>query len=323
MNGRSKVYVDGSRSDIRVPFTEVELSDGDPPVRLYDTSGPGSDPEVGPAAAARRLDRRAGRRRRPASASGNGDRTRADPPSSTTPAGRRHPRDGVRRGPRRRRPRVRARRDRRRPRHPARKRQPPRDRADGHRQERSWSRSTPTSARRRCPLRRRGGGEAHLGHQVGRRHGDGPLHRQAHPRDPRGDHPQLAGPHRDRPDLPGPGEGRRRPAEADLGGVPGHHHRAGRAGRRLHDRPRRRAAAATCRSPPTGSPASSPAAARSWPPGAWPTTRRTSSTRTSASCARSSRSTTSRSPSATACGPARSPTPTTRPSSPSCGPSAS
>jgi phosphomethylpyrimidine synthase len=44
---RRKVYVEGSRPDIRVPFAEVPLSGGNPPVRLYDTAGPGSDPEVG------------------------------------------------------------------------------------------------------------------------------------------------------------------------------------------------------------------------------------------------------------------------------------
>ena len=44
---RRKVYVEGSRPDLRVPFAEVELSGDNPPVRLYDTSGPGSDPEVG------------------------------------------------------------------------------------------------------------------------------------------------------------------------------------------------------------------------------------------------------------------------------------
>src|SRR5690606_25633061 len=44
---RRKVYVTGSRPDIKVPFAEVDLSNDDPPVRLYDTSGPGSDPEVG------------------------------------------------------------------------------------------------------------------------------------------------------------------------------------------------------------------------------------------------------------------------------------
>ncbi len=47
MNARSKVYAEGPRPDIQVPFTEVALSGGEPPVRLYDTSGPGSDPEVG------------------------------------------------------------------------------------------------------------------------------------------------------------------------------------------------------------------------------------------------------------------------------------
>jgi phosphomethylpyrimidine synthase len=35
-----KVYASGSRPDIQVPFREVELSGGNPPVRLYDTSGP-------------------------------------------------------------------------------------------------------------------------------------------------------------------------------------------------------------------------------------------------------------------------------------------
>jgi phosphomethylpyrimidine synthase len=54
-NGRHKIYVEGSRPDLRVPFVEVVLSDSpgrngpvpNPPVRLYDTSGPGSDPKVG------------------------------------------------------------------------------------------------------------------------------------------------------------------------------------------------------------------------------------------------------------------------------------
>ncbi len=44
---RRKTYVTGSRPDLQVPFAEGALSDGNPPVRLYDTSGPGSDPEVG------------------------------------------------------------------------------------------------------------------------------------------------------------------------------------------------------------------------------------------------------------------------------------
>ena len=42
---RHKVYVTGSRPDIRVPFAEVELTGDNPPVRLYDTSGPRIDVE--------------------------------------------------------------------------------------------------------------------------------------------------------------------------------------------------------------------------------------------------------------------------------------
>ncbi|HTT87253.1 MAG TPA: phosphomethylpyrimidine synthase ThiC, partial [Acidimicrobiales bacterium] len=50
---RRKVYVCGARDDLRIPFVEVALgapADGGeapPPVLLYDTSGPGSDPAVG------------------------------------------------------------------------------------------------------------------------------------------------------------------------------------------------------------------------------------------------------------------------------------
>jgi phosphomethylpyrimidine synthase len=40
---RRKVY----ESYLRVPFTEVKLAGGNAPVRLYDTSGPGSDPDDG------------------------------------------------------------------------------------------------------------------------------------------------------------------------------------------------------------------------------------------------------------------------------------
>ena len=41
-----KVYLQGSRSDLRVPVREISLSGGEPPVRLYDTSGPYTDPDV-------------------------------------------------------------------------------------------------------------------------------------------------------------------------------------------------------------------------------------------------------------------------------------
>jgi phosphomethylpyrimidine synthase len=53
-HNRRKVYVDGG-DGLRVPFVEVSLSDSpgrngatpNPPLRLYDTSGPGSEPTVG------------------------------------------------------------------------------------------------------------------------------------------------------------------------------------------------------------------------------------------------------------------------------------
>src|SRR5215469_17425806 len=41
-----KVYVTGSRADIRVPMREIALSGGNPPLRLYDTSGPYTDPSA-------------------------------------------------------------------------------------------------------------------------------------------------------------------------------------------------------------------------------------------------------------------------------------
>ena len=43
---RHKVYVDGPLG-VRVPFTEVVLEEPHAPVRIYDTSGPGSDPTAG------------------------------------------------------------------------------------------------------------------------------------------------------------------------------------------------------------------------------------------------------------------------------------
>jgi phosphomethylpyrimidine synthase len=43
---RRKIYLDGPRG-VRVPFAEVALAAPNEPVRLYDTSGPGSDPSAG------------------------------------------------------------------------------------------------------------------------------------------------------------------------------------------------------------------------------------------------------------------------------------
>src|SRR2546428_11448024 len=41
-----KIHITGSRPDLRVPMREIALSGGNPPVRLYDTSGPYTDPDA-------------------------------------------------------------------------------------------------------------------------------------------------------------------------------------------------------------------------------------------------------------------------------------
>jgi phosphomethylpyrimidine synthase len=43
-----KIYVTGSRPDLRVPMREVCLHGGEPPLRLYDTAGPWTDPDAHP-----------------------------------------------------------------------------------------------------------------------------------------------------------------------------------------------------------------------------------------------------------------------------------
>src|SRR6267142_18326 len=43
-----KVYLIGSRPDLRVPMREVCLHGGEPPMRLYDTGGPWTDPDAHP-----------------------------------------------------------------------------------------------------------------------------------------------------------------------------------------------------------------------------------------------------------------------------------
>jgi phosphomethylpyrimidine synthase len=43
-----KIYVVGSQPELRVPMREVCLHGGEPPVRLYDTSGPWTDPQAQP-----------------------------------------------------------------------------------------------------------------------------------------------------------------------------------------------------------------------------------------------------------------------------------
>src|SRR5258705_10902836 len=43
-----KIYLPGSGPDLRVPMREVCLHGGEPPVRLYDTGGPWTDPHAPP-----------------------------------------------------------------------------------------------------------------------------------------------------------------------------------------------------------------------------------------------------------------------------------
>ena len=206
----------------------------------------GSRRRAGPACHAVRIRPRRDRHRR------NDLRRASRKPGSAEDAGRcgRTPRR--RRGLRRRNPRVhhpgiRPRRDRPRPRHHSRQHQPPGTRAGHHRPQLPGE-----DQRQHRQLRRHlrcGGGsrEAGVGDPLGRRHGDGPVHRPQHPQHPRLDPAQFAGADRHGADLPGAGEGRWRTRQAGLGSVQGHADRAGRTGRRLLHHPCRRAAAATCR----------------------------------------------------------------------------
>jgi phosphomethylpyrimidine synthase len=46
MSHSRKIYLTGSRPELRVPMREVALSGGEPPIVLYDTSGPYTDPDT-------------------------------------------------------------------------------------------------------------------------------------------------------------------------------------------------------------------------------------------------------------------------------------
>src|SRR5438309_780601 len=48
MSRSRKIYLTGSRPDLRVPMREVALSGGEPPLVLYDTSGPYTDADTHP-----------------------------------------------------------------------------------------------------------------------------------------------------------------------------------------------------------------------------------------------------------------------------------
>ena len=309
--GSRKIFVEGSRPDLRVAMREIALSqtptlfggEDNPPLTVYDTSGAYTDPRRDdrprrrPGAAARAVDRRARRHRGAAAACrsefGRGRehdpqarrgalpgtaRCRAWPgPAPTSPrcttraaaSSRRrwntsrsartsawtrsamrmllqqHPGESF--GASIQKfitPGVRARRDRPRPRDHAQQHQPPGKRADDHRPQLPDQDQREHRQLARC----RSGIAEEVEKLVWsiRWGGDTVMdlsHRQAHPRDARVDHPQLAGADRHRADLPGAGEGRRPRRGTDLGDLPRHADRAGRAGRGLLHHPRRRAAA--------------------------------------------------------------------------------
>ncbi|MBI3030186.1 MAG: phosphomethylpyrimidine synthase ThiC [Candidatus Rokubacteria bacterium] len=46
MPASRKTYITGAHPDVRVPMREIALSEGNPPLRLYDTSGPYTDPDA-------------------------------------------------------------------------------------------------------------------------------------------------------------------------------------------------------------------------------------------------------------------------------------
>ena len=166
--------------------------------------------------------------------------------TSAASSARGHVRDGEDFGavdPRLRHPRIRPRRGRPRPRDHPQQHQPPRIRADGDRPQLPGQDQRQYRQQRGRLRRRRRSRQDGLVDPLGRRHGHGPLDRPQHPRHPRMDHPQLARADRHRPHLPGAGEGRRRRRGPDLGNLPRHADRAGRAGRRLFHHPRRRAPA--------------------------------------------------------------------------------
>ena len=137
---------------------------------------------------------------------------------------------------------IRARRDRARPRDHPQQHQSSGNRADDHRPEFSGEGERQYRQLDRHLLGRRGSRKDGVGHPLGRRHGYGPVDRAKYPHDPRMDHPELACADRHRADLSGARKGRRQGRRADLGIVPRHLDRAGRAGGRLlHDPCRRQA----------------------------------------------------------------------------------
>ncbi len=112
---------------------------------------------------------------------------------------------------------IRARRDRARACHHTLQHQPRRTRADDHRPQLPGEDQRQYRQLGRHLLGRGRGREDGVGDPLGRRHGDGPLHRAQHPQHARMDFAQFAGADRHRADLSGAGEGRRRCRSSSTG----------------------------------------------------------------------------------------------------------
>ena len=201
-----KVYV----GPYKVPVREITLSGGEPPMQVYDSSGPQGhdvreglpplrrewiaargDVRVGAAHLHPRFE--AARRAAEDAVPRGAARQRQRHAAPLRAQGRHHAGDGVHRRARRVRRRVRALGSGARPRdHPG-QHQSPRARADDHRpqlpgedqrQHRQLCRELVDRGRSR---------EAAVGDPLGRGHGDGSLDRQGHPRDARVDSAEFAG----------------------------------------------------------------------------------------------------------------------------------
>ena len=95
----------------------------------------------------------------------------------------------------------------------------PESRADDHRPQFPGQDQRQYRQFRGHLLHGRGSRQDGLGDPLGRRYGDGSVHRPQHPQHPRMDHAQFAGADRHRADLSGAGESRRHRRGPDLGGL--------------------------------------------------------------------------------------------------------
>src|SRR3989344_1412176 len=205
-----KIFVPGSRPDLKIGMREVTLTptpsshgaEENPPITIYDTSGPYTDPTA-------HIDLRAGLAPlREKWILERNDTVLLDGPSSEYGRGRAHDpklasrRFGDIRKPRRARRGARAR-------HHPEQHQPPGIRADDHRPQLPGEDQHQYRQLGRVLEHRGGSRENGVVGALGRRHAHGPVHRQAHPRDARVDNPQFPGAGRHGADLPGAGKGRR------------------------------------------------------------------------------------------------------------------